>query len=61
MKPGWWKELPGQIFNSATIAGIATLSTWAGADVVSFKVIGIAFGLPFLVEMRKYLDLGKRR
>ena len=36
------------------------IGTWAGADVVSFKVIGIAFGLPFLVEMRKYLDLGKR-
>lgn len=61
MKKGWWKELPGQLFNAGTIAGIATLSMWAGADIVNAKAIGIAFGLPFLVELRKYLDRSKRR
>lgn len=60
MKKGWYRALPEGLLNASVIAGIATLSMWAGADIVSGKAIGLAFGIPFLLEFRKFLDLNKR-
>ena len=60
MKKGWYKELPGRVFYAAFIAGVATFAMWAGADVVSAKAFGIAFGVPFIAEMRKFVDLKKQ-
>ena len=45
-----------QLINSAIIAGIAAVSTIAatGEGDVTGKAAGIAFGLTFLIELRKY-------
>ena len=45
-----------QLINSFIIAGIAAISTLAatGEEQATGKVAGIAFGLTFLIEMRKY-------
>jgi hypothetical protein len=42
-----------QLINSAIVAGIAAIATWSGAspDVI---VMGKAFALTFLIELRKY-------
>lgn len=61
MKPGWYKDLPGVIVNAATVAGIVTLSTMLGNQAISGAAVGVAFGLTFLIELRKFLDLSKRR
>jgi hypothetical protein len=43
-----------QILNSAIVAGITALSTISASFTVNAKAVGIAFGLTFLIEMRKY-------
>lgn len=45
-----------QLINSFIIAGIAAISTLAatGEGGATGKAAGIAFGLTFLIEMRKY-------
>ena len=48
-----------QALNSAIVAGIAALSMMAGTQEVSGPAVGIAFGLAFLIELRKYLNLPK--
>ena len=60
MKPGWWKSLPEQILNSTIVAGIAALSMLAGTQSISVRAVAIAFGLTFLVELRKFLDVSRK-
>lgn len=55
MKSGWYKLLPEQILNAGVVAGIVALSTLG-----DWMVVGKAAGLVFLVEMRKYLELGRK-
>ena len=50
----WYRLLPEQILNSSIVAGITALSTLAGALEVSGRAVAIAFGLTFLIELRKY-------
>ena len=47
-----------QVVNSAIVAGIAALSMLAGTQSVNGKTVGIAFGLTFLIELRKYRSPG---
>jgi hypothetical protein len=56
LKKGWWKELPSQMLNSLIVGGIAALAT-----VGDWLAVGKIFGLTFLLEMRKFLDLNKRK
>ena len=53
-KEPWWKVLSGQILNSSIVAGIAALSMLAGTQEISGRAVSIAFGLTFLIELRKY-------
>lgn len=55
----WCRLLPEQILNSAIVAAITALSMLSGAMEVSGKAVGIAFGLTFLVELRKNLNRRK--
>ena len=43
-----------QLLNSAIVAGITALSMMAATQGVSGKAVGVAFGLTFLLELRKY-------
>lgn len=49
----WWDVVIEQLINSAIVAGIATLSAGWIDPWVGLK----AFGLTFLIEMRKYRKL----
>ena len=49
-----WKLLPEQVLNSSIVAGIAALSMLAGTQEISGRAVIIAFGVTFLVELRKY-------
>ena len=63
MKKGWWKSLPENLINSATVAGIAFLSLLSVGEGINRKSVsaaGVASGLTFLIELRKFLDLNKR-
>ena len=55
MKPRWWILLAGGALNGVVVAAIGTLSLLAAEQRVSVKAIAIAFGLTFLVELRKWL------
>jgi hypothetical protein len=48
-----------QLINSAIIAGIAAISTLVatGEGETTGKAAGIAFGLTFLIELRKWRNL----
>lgn len=50
----WYRLLPEQLLNSAIVAGISALSMMAGTQEVSGRAVAIAFGLTFLLELRKY-------
>lgn len=52
--------LAGQLLNSGIVAGIAALSLLAGQQTVDLKVVGVAFGLTFLIELRRYRGLNGR-
>ena len=53
----WYRLLPEQILNSSIVAGIAALSMLGGTQEVSVRAVAIAFGLTFLIEFRKNLNL----
>lgn len=53
MNGKWYKLLPEQILNSGIVAGIAALSTLAATQEISGVAVAIAFGLTFLIELRK--------
>ena len=55
----WLALIFEQVINSSIVAGIAALSMMAGSDKVNGPAVGYAFGLTFLVELRKYRDLFK--
>ena len=55
MKSGWYKLLPEQILNAGVVAGIVALSTLG-----DWMAVGKAAGLVFLLELRKYLELGRK-
>ena len=55
MKSDWYKLLPEQIFNAGVVAGIVALSTLG-----DWMAVGKAAGLVFLLELRKYLELGRK-
>ena len=46
--------LLGQILNASIVAGITALSTMAAQGEASTKASLIAFGLTFLIELRKF-------
>jgi len=46
-----------QCVNSTIVAGIASLSVWAGTDSIDWQSPVIAFGVTFLAELRKYRNL----
>ena len=52
-----WDVLAGQFLNSAIVAGIASVSLLAGQRAVDWRVVGTAFGLTFLIELRRYRGL----
>ena len=54
MNGKWYKLLPEQVLNSAIVAGISGLSMLAGTREISARAVAIAFGLTFLVELRKW-------
>ena len=54
MNGKWYKLLPEQILNSGIVAGITGLSMLAGTMEVSARAVAIAFGMTFLVELRKF-------
>ena len=55
MKSGWYKLLPEQILNASVVAGIVALSTLG-----DWMAVGKAAGLVFLLELRKFLELGRK-
>ncbi len=55
--PSWGQVLVEQLVNSLIVGGIAGLAALSADTASSWKVAGIAFGLTFLVELRKYRKL----
>ena len=45
-----------QLINSAIVAGIAGMATWTGM-APDFMIMGKAFVITFLIELRKYRKL----
>ena len=50
---GYLATLLEQVVNSAMVAGITALSMMAATQDVSGKAVSIAFGITFLIELRK--------
>lgn len=50
----WLTLLFEQCLNSGIVAGITALSMMAGTQKVNGPAVAIAFGLTFLVELRKW-------
>ena len=53
----WWDVLIEQVINSAIVGGIAGLSALSASPEAGWKTAVIAFGLTFLIELRKYRKL----
>ena len=53
----YWGTFLEQILNSSIVAGVTALSTLAASLEVNAKAIGVAFGLTFLIELRKYRNI----
>ena len=52
-----WDTLIEQILNSAIVGGISLFSSLAADQSIGLRAGGIAFGLTFLFELRKYRKL----
>ena len=48
-----------QLLNASIVAGVAAVASWTGMTP-DFLVMGKAFALTFLIELRKYRVLGDR-
>ena len=53
----WWDILIEQVINSAIVGGIAGLSALSASPEAGWKTATIAFGLTFLIELRKWRKL----
>ena len=53
----WVSILIEQIINASIVGGIAGISVIAVVPAFAWKAAGIAFGITFLIELRKYRKL----
>jgi len=56
-KQSRWDILIEQILNSSIVGGISLFSSLAADQAIGLRAGGIAFGLTFLFELRKYRKL----